>query len=140
MINRHLGGELFEQILLLDHYSERDARTIITQILKGVKHIHERNIVHRDIKPENIMLVMRQEGDPSQEVMSNSARLRTLWYCNIHKCTDARIDICQCQDNRLWVVISVSRKRKRINQHSCWISRVLVSFSFVMLFLLTLLV
>eukprot|EP01102_Stenamoeba_stenopodia_P017599 TRINITY_DN6335_c0_g1_i2.p1 TRINITY_DN6335_c0_g1~~TRINITY_DN6335_c0_g1_i2.p1 ORF type:complete len:519 (-),score=135.08 TRINITY_DN6335_c0_g1_i2:10-1566(-) len=72
MMEKLEGGELFEQILLLDHYSERDARTIITQIIKGVKHLHENNIVHRDIKPENIMLVTRQ--DSGSPLLTSSTR------------------------------------------------------------------
>eukprot|EP00052_Salpingoeca_macrocollata_P016528 m.132935 g.132935 ORF g.132935 m.132935 type:complete len:357 (+) comp20083_c0_seq1:3-1073(+) len=50
------GGELFEEILLLNHYSERDARNLVQQVLSAAAYCHSQGIVHRDIKPENILL------------------------------------------------------------------------------------
>jgi len=50
------GGELFEKIVELTHYSEKEASKIISQILAGVEHLHSRGIVHRDLKPENLLL------------------------------------------------------------------------------------
>ena len=38
------------------HHSKEDNEDIIRQITKGVKYLHNNNILHRDIKPENILL------------------------------------------------------------------------------------
>ncbi|KAK6313525.1 hypothetical protein J4Q44_G00168720 [Coregonus suidteri] len=44
------GGELFEDIVAREYYSEADASHCITQILDSVHHIHQHDIVHRDLK------------------------------------------------------------------------------------------
>ncbi len=36
--------------------SEKDVKTVVKNILKGVLYIHERGYMHRDLKPENILL------------------------------------------------------------------------------------
>lgn len=51
------GGELFDRIILRDHYSEETARTCIRNTCRALQYCHERDIIHRDIKPENILLV-----------------------------------------------------------------------------------
>jgi serine/threonine protein kinase len=50
------GGELFDKIVELQQYSERDASRLIRQIVSALAHLHERQIVHRDLKPENLLL------------------------------------------------------------------------------------
>ena len=50
---------MFEYISEKDHLSEEEAARFITQILEGVEHFHEKNIVHLDLKPENVMLLDR---------------------------------------------------------------------------------
>uniref|UniRef100_A0A3Q1GIT8 Calcium/calmodulin-dependent protein kinase type II delta 1 chain-like n=1 Tax=Acanthochromis polyacanthus TaxID=80966 RepID=A0A3Q1GIT8_9TELE len=44
------GGELFEDIVAREYYSEADASHCIHQILESVHHIHQHDIVHRDLK------------------------------------------------------------------------------------------
>ncbi|XP_028980590.1 calcium/calmodulin-dependent protein kinase (CaM kinase) II beta 1 isoform X34 [Esox lucius] len=53
------GGELFEDIVAREYYSEADASHCISQILDSVHHIHQHDIVHRDLKPENLLLASK---------------------------------------------------------------------------------
>ncbi|XP_062873613.1 calcium/calmodulin-dependent protein kinase (CaM kinase) II beta 1 isoform X1 [Trichomycterus rosablanca] len=53
------GGELFEDIVAREYYSEADASHCIHQILDSVNHIHQHDIVHRDLKPENLLLASK---------------------------------------------------------------------------------
>ena len=41
------GGELFERIVLREHYTEQIARTCVRNICLAVKCLHDHNIVHR---------------------------------------------------------------------------------------------
>ncbi|XP_059388676.1 calcium/calmodulin-dependent protein kinase type II subunit gamma-like isoform X15 [Carassius carassius] len=56
------GGELFEDIVAREYYSEADASQCINQILESVHHIHQHDIVHRDLKPENLLLASKMKG------------------------------------------------------------------------------
>uniref|UniRef100_A0A8C4SGU5 calcium/calmodulin-dependent protein kinase n=1 Tax=Erpetoichthys calabaricus TaxID=27687 RepID=A0A8C4SGU5_ERPCA len=56
------GGELFEDIVAREYYSEADASHCIHQILESVNHIHQHDIVHRDLKPENLLLASKLKG------------------------------------------------------------------------------
>ncbi|XP_067262253.1 calcium/calmodulin-dependent protein kinase (CaM kinase) II beta 1 isoform X2 [Chanodichthys erythropterus] len=53
------GGELFEDIVAREYYSEADASHCMHQILDSVHHIHQHDIVHRDLKPENLLLASK---------------------------------------------------------------------------------
>lgn len=44
------GGELFEDIVAREFYSEADASHCIQQILESVNHCHTNGVVHRDLK------------------------------------------------------------------------------------------
>lgn len=56
------GGELFEDIVAREFYSEADASHCIQQILESVNHCHQNGIVHRDLKPENLLLASKAKG------------------------------------------------------------------------------
>ncbi|XP_067128959.1 calcium/calmodulin-dependent protein kinase type II delta chain-like isoform X2 [Centruroides vittatus] len=56
------GGELFEDIVAREYYSEADASHCIQQILESVNHCHQNLIVHRDLKPENLLLASKAKG------------------------------------------------------------------------------
>ncbi|KAJ6217425.1 hypothetical protein RDWZM_008582 [Blomia tropicalis] len=56
------GGELFEDIVAREYYSEADASHCIQQILESVNHCHMNNVVHRDLKPENLLLASKAKG------------------------------------------------------------------------------
>lgn len=49
-VSRVTGGELFEDIVAREFYSEADASHCIQQILESVNHCHQNGVVHRDLK------------------------------------------------------------------------------------------
>lgn len=51
--SRVTGGELFEDIVAREFYSEADASHCIQQILESVNHCHQNGVVHRDLKVSN---------------------------------------------------------------------------------------
>jgi calcium/calmodulin-dependent protein kinase I len=51
------GKELFDKIIDMGNYSERDAAHIMSQILDALAYLHSKGICHRDLKPENLMSV-----------------------------------------------------------------------------------
>lgn len=62
IFRRVTGGELFEDIVAREFYSEADASHCIQQILESVSHCHQNGIVHRDLKPENLLLASKAKG------------------------------------------------------------------------------
>jgi serine/threonine protein kinase len=50
------GGELYDRILQMKRFTEKDVATLCWQILRGLNYMHKKNIAHRDIKPENILM------------------------------------------------------------------------------------
>lgn len=50
------GGDVFERIVNLKAYTEKDARDLAVDLLRAVKAIHDKGIAHRDIKPQNLLL------------------------------------------------------------------------------------
>ena len=50
------GGNLFSFVKKRRKLSEKTAKFLFRQIIKGIKYIHSKNIVHRDIKLENILI------------------------------------------------------------------------------------
>ncbi|CAD8193389.1 unnamed protein product [Paramecium pentaurelia] len=48
-------GELFQLLEQTQQFSEKFARNIFLQLIKGIEHLHERGVVHRDVKAENIL-------------------------------------------------------------------------------------
>ena len=40
----------------MSRLSEARVRQLVTQISRGIQHIHSRRMLHRDIKPHNILL------------------------------------------------------------------------------------
>uniref|UniRef100_A0A3Q2SVU6 calcium/calmodulin-dependent protein kinase n=1 Tax=Fundulus heteroclitus TaxID=8078 RepID=A0A3Q2SVU6_FUNHE len=62
LVPRVTGGELFEDIVAREFYSESDASHCIQQILEAVLHCHQMGVVHRDLKPENLLLASKLKG------------------------------------------------------------------------------
>lgn len=50
------GGNLYQRLRTVGHYTESDARKIMEQLLSTVKYMHEKSVTHRDLKPANILL------------------------------------------------------------------------------------
>ena len=50
------GGDVFDRIVSLSAYTEKDARDLAEVLLQAVGSIHKANIAHRDIKPQNLLL------------------------------------------------------------------------------------
>jgi len=61
------GGELFDRIIELRRYSEKDAAHVMKQACLGLLHMHEKGLAHRDIKPENLLLSSK-EADATVKV------------------------------------------------------------------------
>jgi len=49
-------GELFSRVVRGVGVPESLVRTVMTDILDGLAHLHANNLVHRDLKPENVVL------------------------------------------------------------------------------------
>lgn len=49
-VARVTGGELFDRIIAKGSYTERDASSLMRQVLEAVDYLHGENIVHRDLK------------------------------------------------------------------------------------------
>jgi calcium/calmodulin-dependent protein kinase I len=60
------GGELFEKIVALHNYSEKQASTCIRQLFEGLKALHAQGFIHRDLKPENLLL---ESDDPESNLL-----------------------------------------------------------------------
>ena len=55
------GGEVFDQIIKKDTYSELEARELVFVLLNAIQYCHQRNIVHRDLKLENLLLASKSD-------------------------------------------------------------------------------
>lgn len=56
VMERATGGELFDRIVQVGVYSERQAAQIVGNVLLALEYLHGCHILHRDVKPENILL------------------------------------------------------------------------------------
>lgn len=56
------GGELFNRIVQLRHFSEMQAAEVMSQLLSTIAYCHSKNVTHRDIKPENLLLEDRSSA------------------------------------------------------------------------------
>lgn len=61
------SGELFQRIINKLKLGQAETKAIFTQLLAGLKYLHESNIIHRDIKPENILLDISPRVSPDQK-------------------------------------------------------------------------
>jgi serum/glucocorticoid-regulated kinase 2 len=50
------GGELFTHLKNVIRFTEKQVKFFAAQILLGLGHLHDNNIIYRDLKPENLLL------------------------------------------------------------------------------------
>lgn len=62
------GGELFDQILEKEYFSELEAREATKAIIDAIAYCHSQGILHRDIKPENLLLQSKELGISSLKI------------------------------------------------------------------------
>eukprot|EP01012_Entosiphon_sulcatum_P008648 TRINITY_DN14747_c0_g1_i1.p1 TRINITY_DN14747_c0_g1~~TRINITY_DN14747_c0_g1_i1.p1 ORF type:complete len:472 (-),score=106.16 TRINITY_DN14747_c0_g1_i1:242-1657(-) len=63
------GGELFEKIVELKHYSEMSAALLTRNLCTTLAYLHSKGVCHRDLKPENLMLKSRVVTTSDQQFL-----------------------------------------------------------------------
>jgi serine/threonine protein kinase len=61
IMERMIGGDVFEKIVEKTQYTEKDARDLVKDLLHAVEYIHGRGVAHRDLKPQNLLLVTEND-------------------------------------------------------------------------------
>eukprot|EP00475_Leptophrys_vorax_P004233 TRINITY_DN12533_c0_g1_i1.p1 TRINITY_DN12533_c0_g1~~TRINITY_DN12533_c0_g1_i1.p1 ORF type:complete len:481 (-),score=112.78 TRINITY_DN12533_c0_g1_i1:21-1463(-) len=69
------GGDLFDRIQKLGHYSERSASAMAQEIIRTVCYLHDCDICHLDLKPENFAFA-EVNDDRSIKLINLSLALR----------------------------------------------------------------
>lgn len=79
---RASGGELFDEIVKVGKYSEKDAAKFCRQITDAVAYLHKKGIVHRDLKPENLLL-SQPKGKNNQKAKQKSNEMKFINFFEI---------------------------------------------------------
>jgi len=53
------GGELFDTIVDLGHFTEEMAQSVCFKLLGALKFMHDKGVAHRDLKPENMLMTKK---------------------------------------------------------------------------------
>eukprot|EP00928_Gymnodinium_smaydae_P013440 TRINITY_DN148_c1_g1_i1.p1 TRINITY_DN148_c1_g1~~TRINITY_DN148_c1_g1_i1.p1 ORF type:complete len:491 (+),score=134.24 TRINITY_DN148_c1_g1_i1:120-1592(+) len=59
------GGELFDRIVEVGRFSEKQAAVLMRQIIGAVFYMHQSHVCHRDLKPENFLLTNKNSIESS---------------------------------------------------------------------------
>ncbi|KAM7538559.1 hypothetical protein Aperf_G00000048700 [Anoplocephala perfoliata] len=59
------GGELFDKIMRLKSFSEKEACAVIEVLARTLNTLHKQMVVHRDLKPSNILYANAEETPES---------------------------------------------------------------------------
>ena len=62
VMERMDGGDVFDRIIDMNKYTEKDARDLAKFLLEAVHLLHTKNIAHRDLKPQNILLKSKKDN------------------------------------------------------------------------------
>jgi len=60
VMERMLGGELFDRVVAKLFYNEREARDTCKVIIDAIGYCHSNSVAHRDLKPENLLLSCKE--------------------------------------------------------------------------------
>jgi calcium-dependent protein kinase len=69
------GGELFNKIVELEKFKEKQAARYMYQIISAISYCHSHHVLHRDLKPENLLLVDSQKNSPLKVIDFGISRL-----------------------------------------------------------------
>lgn len=72
------GGELFDRIIEEGQLSEPTVATVMRQIFRAVRYMHEAGVCHRDLKPENFLFLTK---DP---IIHNTLKVIDLGICALY--------------------------------------------------------
>lgn len=53
------GGELFDRIVDMGHFTEAMAADVTYKLLGALKYMHDKGVAHRDLKPENMLMTSK---------------------------------------------------------------------------------
>eukprot|EP00271_Cylindrocystis_brebissonii_P008794 TRINITY_DN23298_c0_g1_i1.p1 TRINITY_DN23298_c0_g1~~TRINITY_DN23298_c0_g1_i1.p1 ORF type:complete len:550 (+),score=45.87 TRINITY_DN23298_c0_g1_i1:283-1932(+) len=67
------GGELFDEVMRREKFTEVDAADAFWQLASAVEHCHSHGVFHRDIKLENVLLAKRVSPPASSSACPRSA-------------------------------------------------------------------
>ena len=56
------GGDVFDRIVDMNQYTEKDARDLAKIMLEAIDYMHVSGVAHRDIKPQNLLLQSKDDN------------------------------------------------------------------------------